>query len=67
MRLAASYNSTFGDLKRTLLQGGLDYSVTENHALMFQYDLILNSGTNPLTGEKFKNDNIMSLIYRFNF
>jgi hypothetical protein len=34
---------------------------------MFQYDLILNSGTNPLTGEKFKNDNIMSLIYRFNF
>jgi hypothetical protein len=67
LRLVASYNSTFGDLKRTLLQGGLDYSITESHAVMFQYDYILNSGTNILTGEKFKNDNIMSLIYRFNF
>ncbi len=59
VRLATTVSTSTGDLNRTLIQGGIDYSVTASHALAFQYDYIQNSG--------FKDDNIMSLVYRFNF
>jgi hypothetical protein len=59
LRLASTVSSSSGDLKRTLVQLGADYSITNNHALAFEYDYISNSG--------YKNDNIVSLIYRFNF
>jgi hypothetical protein len=59
LRLATTVSTSTGDLNRTLVQGGLDYSITSSHALAFQYDFIQNSG--------YKDDNIMSLVYRFNF
>jgi hypothetical protein len=59
LRLSSTVSNSSGDLKRTLLQVGADYSITNNHALAFEYDYINNTG--------YKNDNIMSLIYRFNF
>jgi hypothetical protein len=59
LRLAATVSSSSGDLKRTLVQVGADYSITSSHALAFEYDSISNSG--------YPSDNIMSLIYRFNF
>jgi len=59
LRLASTVSNSSGDLKRTLVQIGADYSITNNHALAFEYDYINNTG--------YKNDNIASLIYRFNF
>ena len=59
LRLTTTVNTSTGDLNRTLIQGGADYSITANHALAFQYDYIQNSG--------YKDDTIMSLVYRFNF
>jgi hypothetical protein len=59
LRLATTVSTSTGDLNRTLVQAGVDYSITGNHALAFQYDFIQNSS--------FKDDNIMSLVYRFNF
>ena len=59
LRLSSTVSNSSGDLKRTLVQVGADYSITNNHALAFEYDYINNSG--------YKNDNIASLIYRFNF
>jgi hypothetical protein len=59
LRLATTVSTSTGDLNRTLVQGGADYTITANHALAFQYDFIQNSG--------YKDDNVMSLIYRFNF
>ncbi|MCX6145344.1 MAG: hypothetical protein NTZ35_19230 [Ignavibacteriales bacterium] len=59
LRLASTVSNSSGDLKRTLVQVGADYSITNNHALAFEYDYINNTG--------YKNDSIMSLIYRFNF
>ncbi len=59
LRLATTVSTSTGDLNRTLVQAGVDYSITGNHALAFQYDFIQNSG--------FKDDNVMSLVYRFNF
>ena len=59
LRLASTVSSSTGDLKRTLVQVGADYSFTNNHALAFQYDYIHNTG--------YTNDSIASLIYRFNF
>lgn len=59
LRLASTISTSTGDLNRTLVQAGADYSITNNHALAFQYDYIQNSG--------YKDDNIVSLIYRFNF
>lgn len=59
LRLATTVSTSMGDLNRTLAQLGVDYSVTQNHALALQYDYIQNSG--------YKDDNVMSLVYRFNF
>jgi hypothetical protein len=59
LRLSATMSTSTGDLNRTLIQGGADYTLSANHALSFQYDYIQNSGI--------KDDNIMSLVYRFNF
>ncbi|MBZ5586784.1 MAG: hypothetical protein LAQ30_32275, partial [Acidobacteriia bacterium] len=59
VRIAATVNTSTGDLNRTLVQGGVDYTLSANHGLSFQYDYIQNSG--------FKDDNVASLIYRFNF
>jgi hypothetical protein len=59
LRIATTVSTSTGDLNRTLVQGGLDYSITNSHALALQYDYIQNSG--------YKDDNIMSLVYRFNF
>ena len=59
LRIATTVSTSTGDLNRTLVQGGLDYSITNSHALALQYDYIQNSG--------YKDDNIMSLVYRFNY
>jgi hypothetical protein len=59
LRLSSTFSSSTGDLKRTLVSGGVDYSITNSHALAAQYDYIKTSG--------YKSDNIMSLVYRFNF
>jgi hypothetical protein len=59
LRLATTVSSSTGDLKRMLIQGGLDYAITNSHALAVQYDYIKTTGYNS--------DNIMSLVYRFNF
>jgi hypothetical protein len=59
LRLATTVSTSTGDLNRTLAQAGIDYSMTANHALALQYDYIQNSG--------YKDDNVMSLVYRFNF
>lgn len=59
LRLLTSISSSFGDLNRTLLQAGADYSITNNHALVLTYDFIQNAGTDD--------DSIASLTYRFNF
>lgn len=59
LRLATTISSSTGDLNRTLAQAGVDYSITLNHALALQYDFIQNSG--------YKDDSVMSLVYRFNF
>lgn len=60
LRLAGTVAPTFGDLKRTLIQIGTDYAITENHSIIFQYDYIQNP--TPAV-----NDNIFSLMYRFNY
>ena len=59
LRLASTVSSSSGDLKRTLVQVGADYAITSSHALAFEYDSINTSG--------YQSDNIVSLIYRFNF
>ena len=59
LRVSSSVSSSTGDLNRTLIQGGVDYAVTSNHAFALQYDYIQNSG--------YKDDSIMSIVYRFNF
>jgi len=59
LRVTTTVSTSTGDINRTLIQGGLDYSITNSHALAFQYDYIQNSG--------YKDDNIMSLVYRFSF
>jgi hypothetical protein len=58
LRIATTISTSSGDLSRTLVQGGLDYSITNSHALALQYDYIKTAG--------YKNDSIMSLVYRFN-
>ncbi|MBI3586709.1 MAG: hypothetical protein HY088_06235 [Ignavibacteriales bacterium] len=60
LRLACTVAPTFGDLKRTLVQLASDYALTENHSIVFQYDYIQNPA--PAV-----NDNIISLVYRFNY
>ena len=59
LRLLSTVSNSSGDLKRTLVQIGADYSLTSHHALAFEFDYINNSG--------YKDDTIVSLIYRFNF
>jgi hypothetical protein len=67
MRLVTNVNLTSGDIKRTLIQASIDYSITEHHGVQLQYDYIINGGTDPITLASYKNDNIMSAIYRFSF
>jgi hypothetical protein len=57
LRLASTVSTTTGDLYRTLIQAGVDYSINEYHGFVLQGDYIQNSGT--------KDDTIISLIYRF--
>jgi hypothetical protein len=57
LRLASTISTTTGDLYRTLVQAGVDYSINEYHGLVLQGDYIQNSGS--------KDDTIISLIYRF--
>jgi len=59
LRLSSTVSNSSGDLKRTLVQVGADYSITTHHAAAVEFDYINNSG--------YKNDSIASLIYRFNF
>ena len=59
LQLASTLSTSLGDLNRTLAQVGVDYSFTQNLALLAQYDFIQNSG--------FKDDSIASLILRYNF
>jgi hypothetical protein len=60
MRITAAVSSTLGDLTRTMIQFGVEYSVVVNHTFEFSLSYIQNQA--PL-----KNDMITSLFYRFNF
>jgi len=57
LRLASTVSTTTGDLYRTLVQAGIDYSINEYHGLVLQGDYIQNAGS--------KDDTIISLIYRY--
>ena len=57
LRLASTLSTTTGDLYRSLIQVGVDYSINGYHGLALQGDYIQNSG--------FKDDKIISLIYRY--
>jgi len=57
LRLASTVSTTTGDLYRTLIQAGIDYSINDYHGFVLQGDYIQNSGT--------KDDKIISLIYRY--
>jgi hypothetical protein len=52
-------NTATGDFNRTLVQAAIDYTFTQNFGVVAQYDFIQNAG--------FKDDNIASLILRYNF
>ncbi|MGA9406150.1 MAG: hypothetical protein WBW71_03350 [Bacteroidota bacterium] len=59
LKLSATYAPTFGDFQRTLLEVGLLYAIANNQTASFQYQYIVNSGT--------ENDSYVSLIYHINF
>ena len=59
LNVLATLAPSFGDFKRTLIQGGIDYQVIDNHYIVGQIDVIQNPGK--------ENDVIASVIYRFNF
>jgi hypothetical protein len=59
LNVLATLAPSFGDFKRTLIQGGIDYQVIDNHYIVGQIDVIQNPGK--------ENDIIASVIYRFNF
>lgn len=59
LRIGSLISPTFGDLNRTLAQASLDYTISDRHSLLAQYDFIQNAG--------FQDDSIASLIYRFSF
>jgi hypothetical protein len=59
LNLLATVAPSFGDFKRLLIQGGIDYQVIDNHYIVGQVDVIQNPGKG--------NDVIASVLYRFNF
>jgi hypothetical protein len=59
LNVMATLAPSYGDFKRFLIQGGIDYQVIDNHYLVGQIDVIQNPGKD--------NDVIASIIYRFNF
>jgi len=59
LALALTVAPSFGDLKRTSLQFGADYAISDRHALELLVNYINNTD--------FGNDMIAGLIYRFNF
>jgi hypothetical protein len=59
LNLLATVAPSYGDFKRLLLQGGIDYQVIDNHYIVGQVDVIQNPGKG--------NDVIASVLYRFNF
>jgi hypothetical protein len=59
LNLLATLAPSYGDFKRFLIQGGIDYQVVENHYIVGQVDVVQNPGKN--------NDVVASIIYRFNF
>ena len=59
LNVLATLAPSFGDFKRFLIQGGVDYQVVDNHYIVGQVEVIQNPGKN--------NDVIASIIYRFNF
>jgi hypothetical protein len=59
LNLLATVAPSFGDFKRTLFQGGIDFQIMDGHYLVGQIDVIQY----PEKG----NDQIASLVYRFNF
>jgi hypothetical protein len=59
LNLLATVAPSFGDFKRLLIQGGIDYQVIDNHYIVGQVDVIQNQGKG--------NDVIASVLYRFNF
>jgi hypothetical protein len=59
LNLLATVAPSYGDFKRLLIQGGIDYQVIDNHYIVGQVDVIQNQGKG--------NDVIASVIYRFNF
>ena len=59
LNVLATLAPSFGDFKRFLIQGGIDYQVIDNHYIVGQVEVIQNPGKNS--------DVIASIIYRFNF
>jgi hypothetical protein len=59
LNLLATLAPSYGDFKRFLIQGGVDYQVIDNHYLVGQIEVIQNPGKD--------NDVIASILYRFTF
>jgi hypothetical protein len=59
LNVLATLAPSYGDFKRFLIQGGIDYQVIDNHYIVGQVDVIQNPGK--------ENDVVASIIYRFNF
>lgn len=64
LKLSATFAPTFGDFKRTLLETGLQYTITRNQSAALQYQFIINAPPPPGTIQVSNNDSYLSLIYR---
>jgi hypothetical protein len=64
LKLSATFAPTFGDFKRTMLEVGLQYAITQNQNAAFQYQYIINAAPPPGTVQASNNDSYVSLLYR---
>jgi hypothetical protein len=64
LKLSATFAPTFGDFKRTVLEVGLQYAITQNQNAAFQYQYIINTPPPPGTIQASNNDSYVSLLYR---
>jgi hypothetical protein len=64
LKLSATFAPTFGDFKRTVLEVGLQYAITQNQNAAFQYQYIINTPPPPGIIQASDNDSYVSLLYR---
>jgi hypothetical protein len=64
LKLSATFAPTFGDFKRTVLEAGLQYAITQNMNAALQYQYIINTPPPSGTKQVSDNDSYVSLLYR---